>query len=370
MRILGLAPLLTMLSPAAVQAADWEFRGRLQMDVLASGDSEGRHLARVRRLYFGVEGESGAWSWLADADFARVDDDSLELQDVLLTWEASPATRLQIGHFKQPVTSDNLTSDLDTLFIERSAYASLFGGSRHWGVAVDHMRGDWGIRAAVFGARGANLLEDEFEGVAAAAVRIHGDAMAGEPVLHLAVSGVIEDDSDSFRLSARPENSLVATVLDTGALMADHKTILAAEVGWRNGPWLVQAEGGRMWLKDVADDGGTPGFTGASVQVGWIVTGEQRPYSVREGVFDSVRPDNPLTEGGFGAVELAGRFTRVDLDESRIHGGRLSTWSGAVSWFPVPGVRLMADWVHSRGNHRSFGKRNADHVSLRGQLEW
>ncbi|MFA7439552.1 MAG: porin [Sphingomonadaceae bacterium] len=371
MRILLLAaPLLAMLVQSPARTADWKFRGRLQLDALAAGEPEGRQLARVRRLFLGVGGGTGDLSWTMDADFSQIGHESIELRDFLLKWEVSPATRLQIGHLKHPVTSDNLTSDVDTLFTERSAFASLFAGDRQWGVAVDHMRGDWNIRVALFGARGANLLQDEFEGAAAAAIRMHGDAAPGDPVLHLAVSALVEDNSDGFRLSARPENALVARVLDTGTLMADHKTVVAAEFGWRNGPWLVQAEGGRLWLKDAARNGGTPGFTGASVQLGWVITGEQRPYSRRDGVFDSVKPDDPVTEGGAGAVELGARITRIDLDEQGIYGGRLTTYGGVASWFPVPGLRLTADWVHSNSDHRLFGKRNADHVTVRGQFEW
>ena len=109
--------------------------------------------AQVRRFYLGVEGElGGGFSYLAHADFAG---NEVNLQDAFIGHEIDSTTELLIGYFKPSNTNDEVTSDVHTLFLERSAYAGIFAPGRRIGVGVNHSRAKTGACYRPLGEREA-----------------------------------------------------------------------------------------------------------------------------------------------------------------------------------------------------------------------
>lgn len=349
-----------------------EFRGRLQVDVPLSAP-EGS-TTEARRLYVGVEGESGAFSYVAEIDVSSVDEHEVSLQDVTIEWQLSQPLQLVAGHFRPPVTSDDLTSDLHTLFTERSAYAVLFTMGRRWGVAADYLieadgRG-FGIRAGGYGATGSEMMKEDFRNVSTAAVRVHADLLAGEPVFHLGVAGAVSGAPlpGGFRFSRRPETLFGPNAIDTGFIPGKRQWITAVEAGYQNGPFLVQAEGGRMEIDSSLPE--NPVFSGWSAQVAWRPTGEARQYNQRSGVFGKVKPRNPVGSAGIGAFELAGRYSHVDFDDGLVRGGILKTVTAGASWFPVDYLRFSVNWVHALTQHHGQPEKADNIATMRAQVEW
>lgn len=373
--LLAVATGLALSRPALTDPM--EFRGRIQLDALAAGPTAGKSHGELRRLYLGVKGDFANFAYVADIDFAGFNDNELMLQDLRFTWNPEGDTRILAGHFKPPVISENITSDLNTLFLERSAYATIFPTGRYWGAAVDHMPGRWGFQIGVFGARGAELVHGDFDTVRLVAARLHGnplhDPTAEDPsrsVLHLAASVLASNrpDRDAFSLRGKPEVNLAPEVLDTSRIHGEDMLFTGVELGFQQGPWLLQAEGGRTRLYRPAT--ANPDLQGWSAQISWRPTGEARPYDMREGVFENPKPRQPLDEGGIGAFEVAARVGQTDLDDRDVRGGKLTTISAAASWFPIERVRLMMNWVNVDSRHRLLGQRDDNYVAMRAQVSW
>ena len=93
-------------------------------------------------------------------------------------------------------------------------------------------------------------------------------------------------------------------------------------------------------------------FWGALVQVRHLLTGEHRRYIRSRGLFGRVVPKQDLDfrEGGWGALELALRFSYLDLNGGGVQGGTLNDVSVGANWYPFSNVRFMANYIHA---HRS-----------------
>jgi len=356
------------MAQAAVQPP--KIRGRAQFDALVYNDDEGSRATgtEVRRFYLGAQGELGnGLSYVAEADFGGAE---VGLQDVALSYQATPALELVVGHFKPPITSDELTSDAYTIFLERSAYAGTFAPGRRLGVAFNYAGEDWGLRGGAFGEGEDADLDGERDEAWMVALRGHRDLLAGDPALHVALSSYFLRPSDAngdVRLSQRPETGRAPRIIDTGGFLADEALFVGAELGYGAGPLTLQLEGG-----SIAYEGpfASPRFGGWSAQAAWRWTGEARPYDAADGVFGRIRPDRPLGDGGLGALETALRITQVDLSDDSVTGGELTTYGAVVNWLPITRVRISANLI--RASTEREGRPDVDEtlVTLRTGVDW
>jgi hypothetical protein len=276
---------------------------------------------------------------------------------------------IDAGYFKPQITADDMTSDIQTLFLERSAYAGVFAPGRRIGIGVNHADKNWVVRAGLFGEKESAALDIDRDEAWLLSVRAHADLLPGPDVLHVAVESYYTKPSDTdhlVSLSQRPETNRAPVIVDTGTFEADHGMFGGAELALAHGPFSVQVEGG---ILDYHGPIVGPRFRGYSAQAAWRVTGEIRPYDSRAGTFGRVTPARPLSDGGWGALEAGWRFTHVDLTDDGLQGGELQTYGVVINWYPVTRVRVSANLIHSDV------KRNSDHthnnlLSFRGAVDW
>jgi phosphate-selective porin OprO and OprP len=101
------------------------------------------------------------------------------------------------------------------------------------------------------------------------------------------------------------------------------------------------------------NNGPAVGFNGGYVQ-GSYTFGGRRYYVPGTGSYSGVIPDHPfvLGSGGWGALELAGRFDIVDLNArvpgttGAILGGRQTSYGAGATWYPNNNLRFMLDYEH------------------------
>src|SRR5262249_2517436 len=143
---------------------------------------------------------------------------------------------------------------------------------------------------------------------------------------------ILYSGSSSVRYRSRPESHLAPYVIDTGDMDAEGAVVTCAEVAWVNGPFSVQGEYLRSWVKE--NDGQMPTFDGVYASASWFLTGESRPYNLADGCFDRVIPRHNLFEhGGWGAWEIVGRVSYVNLSSENISGGRMEMFMAGVNWY-------------------------------------
>jgi len=177
--------------------------------------------------------------------------------------------------------------------------------------------------------------------------------------LGLAASAEQRDD-DVARVRARPEANLTPVrLIDSGNLNhTDRIDRLGAEGAWKSGPWSVQAE----YLSLDAHRNGLPDYAadGYYVYGSWVVTGESRPY--KSGAFGNIKPAHD-----YGAVELALRYSTLDLNDGTVQGGKEHDWTLGLNWYVGQHLKLQANYI------RAFSDKGAlsldpTIVDLRAQI--
>lgn len=245
---------------------------------------------------------------------------------------------LRIGHFKTPVGYEEAAvGTTSTTFIERSLPATTVYQGRRLGVdwTYEKLKG-WYINAAVMS--GGDLLGDN-EGRTLAARVVFNPVQNDSDLVHVGLSGSNEKrDDDSARIRVRPEAFLTASrLVDSGAIgsvEAIHRQGL--EAIWQHGPLLVQSE----YLRMAVQRNGRPDYEadGYYVSGSWVLTGEKRSY--KSAAFGNVKPKND-----YGAVEVALRYSTVDIDHGLLNGGREKNWTLGVNWYIGQHFKLQGNYV-------------------------
>ena len=171
------------------------------------------------------------------------------------------------------------------------------------------------------------------------------------PLLHLGLSAnILYSTDETVRYQARPESHLAPHVVDTGDIESQGALVLGAESAWVNGPLSVQGE----ILHSFVDrkSGGSVDFLGFYGSVSWFLTGESRPYNRTDGCFGRVIPKHPFKQGGWGAWEITGRYSFVDLDDGTVDGGRLRMMMAGLNWYPHSHVKWRFNYGFGRVSER------------------
>jgi phosphate-selective porin OprO/OprP len=198
-------------------------------------------------------------------------------------------------------------------------------------------------------------------------------------------------------------------VMDTGRFRANNFSIYHAEVAGNYGPSHFQAE----YLATTVSqpDGPLVFLDGAYVQCGYFLTGENVGYNKQMGALDyNVKPYTDFfglgrhrTFGGWGAWEVAFRWSVVDLRGSKINPanivpnppgvppspaaavpdgtntvpafggpnpGILNQSTVALNWWWNQYTRLQFNWIHSMAQSTNFGFNAMDIFAGRVQLEF
>lgn len=163
-------------------------------------------------------------------------------------------------------------------------------------------------------------------------------------------------NTQTLTLSDRPELRIDPTTLvSTGALAGvSGAQVYSAEVAGTYGPLFFQGE--YFWY-NVDRNAFAPlpslKFQGGYAEAAYVLTGESRLYNASSAAYGGVVPANPfsLTGGGWGAWEIAGRFSTIDLNDqlataNGVAGGRQTIYTLALNWYVNRNVRLMFDYLH------------------------
>ena len=76
-------------------------------------------------------------------------------------------------------------------------------------------------------------------------------------------------------------------------------------------------------------------------QVSYFITGEKRSYKSSLAGFGKINPKNNYGENGWGAFEVAARFSTIDIKES----GSLEDVTIGLNWYLNPSTRIMFNYV-------------------------
>jgi phosphate-selective porin OprO/OprP len=89
---------------------------------------------------------------------------------------------------------------------------------------------------------------------------------------------------------------------------------------------------------------GEPFFSGYHLTGSWAITGESRAYRKRGATFDPLPIARPVNQGGWGAVELAFRYSNTDLTDGTVDGGEMDIYSLGVNWWFARNAHLGVNY--------------------------
>ena len=339
--------------------------GRLDIDVAGFDESDeveavtGPNEAGVefRRARLAVEGEIGLalpTTYKVEFDFAHSD---TAFKDVYVGLSEIPILgNFQVGHFKEPISLDILTSSRFVPFMERAAPVEAFAPERNTGFMFQNTELDQRMTWAtgLFTDVGDSADNFRLNGNWRADARVTGLLWYdedGKHLLHLGLSGSrIENADGTARFRTRPEAHLAPRYVDTGNFSASYSYLGAAEAALVFGPLSVQGEYFHEWVNRTGGFS-DPQFDGFYAFVSYFLTGEHRPYKKTTGAFDRVKPIHNFGLGehaGLGAWEVLLRYSYVDLNDAGITGGRLNDITAGVTWYLNPNWKIMFNYVFAQ----------------------
>lgn len=271
------------------------------------------------------------------------------------------------GNFIVPFSMEELQSSNRSQLMERSLVTALAPGFSLGG-SVQYSRRNWTATVGYFG----DALDNE-DGRGEERGKGFAGRVTAAPILgkkqFLHFAAAIErrelDGGDALSFNAKPGSALAPTLISSGVIIdADRMTNLGAEAAYSTGPLLLQGQ----YVRSKIDRPllGDLDFDAWYAQASFIVTGESYDYAKRSGTVEGVDLRRKKS-----AVELAARYSRLDMDDSALNRGRAQTITLGANWYLNQNVRLMVNYAHSTVKDRPLvNDIKGDLVAARFQLNF
>ncbi len=357
----------------------WTFkpRGRANIDFgyVSAPNSTGADSgfdAEARRIRLGVSGKiPGGFGYKIEADFAE---DQVALTDAIITYKDG-GLALTAGQHNNFQGLEELSSSLNTSFIERAAFTDAFGFERRLGFSAQYNAGDLLLQGGVFADNSADVPSSNWslDG------RVVFAPKSGSTQLHFGGSIHHNElgDGNTARYRQRPlvhftDNRFV----NTDRFSATSETGYGLEAAAISGPFHVALEG---YSQNVNRPAGfeDPSFLGASAEVGFFFTqGDTRGYKASAGTFDRVKPQKPVGEGGTGALQANLRYDYLDLNDGVIVGGKQESFQASLIWTLTDYTRLLLNYALMSYDDAAFATATGDTnynvnvVGVRAQVDF
>ncbi len=330
---------------------------------------------RLRTARLGVEGTWNAdWAYKAEVTLASAGG-TTQWEDLTLEYKPNEYTSILAGNFKT-VSLENINSSRYNTFMERGAYNDFIDAGRVMNVQVKTNGLNWTAAVAVSGdslnapdvATNASTGSREVIGFNGRAT--YSPILTDFTTVHLGVWARRRnrEDQANFTYQVRNNTNYGARYVTSGAIGVQD-TMVGLEGVWIHKAFSLQGE----WANAKVDRAGiapSVDFQGYYVAASWYLTGETRRFEAFKGEFNRTRILNPVTAGGFGAVELAVRYDNIDLKELA-GAGEYSGWTFGANWHPHPYVRLQANYTMSKNNNPAVGADvDVDTLQFRAQFDF
>jgi len=203
----------------------------------------------------------------------------------------------------------------------------------------------------------------------------------------------------SISLSDQPELRVdTTTFASTGTLGSLANPVTGAQIydlelagNWRN----LYAQGEYFHYQIDRQGLDTATFNGGYAQVAYTLTGESHKYNPVNAAYNRIVPAHAFdpSQGYWGAWEVAGRISYIDLTSnftsgksissssqpSAVNGGKQTSFTAGLNWYPNNYMRFELNYIHTnfdKDNSSSSGTLGApigatiDALGLRTQVNW
>ncbi len=314
---------------------------------------------------------------------------------------------VRIGQWKQPFSLEVVSSFRYTTFMERSVLFQPFTPFRHLGAGFydnsEDLTRTWAASAFRSGQDqfGGSISTDGGWGTAERVTwcPYYDEPSGGRYYTHLGMGhflSVPPNNVANFRTI--PEfyvgenaNGVVGTsgqaapgafngtpfVVGTGPLAnVAAFNVLGTELLWVNGPFSLQGEAMVNFVSRSV--GSNLVFPGAYLQAGYFLTGEHRPYDRVAGAIDRIKPFENFFSvrtrdgicSGWGAWEVAGRASHLQLNSAGVHGGTITDFTAGLNWYWNPYTKVVFNYINSTTNNTVFNAMHTHIFGMRMQVDF
>ncbi|MCA9039373.1 MAG: ATPase [Planctomycetaceae bacterium] len=388
---------VTMKLSGRIHADYWAFPGDSPgTNAFETGDSTNDPDDRIgfRRLRFGVGGN--IWEnmgYKIEMEFAGGND--VEFRDAYLSFKHLPFFQdVVIGNQKRPYGLDHLNSSRYNVFMERPFIIESFNqdarrlGIQSYGVSDDQAY-NW--RFGVFNARLVQdeglYISDHYQSEIAGRLAHtwwYDECSDGRGYAHFGIAGTavhpdgstggdapnnLGRDQNEARFRHRPEARSTNRWLDTGRIAgAQWYELLGLESVVNVGPTQLVGEYQYMWLQNEAGINPDMNFHGGYVYLSYFLTGEHIPWDRESGTLGRVKPFENFflvdrcsggTGGGWGAWQVAVRYSYADLTDETVFGGVGESITFGLNWHWNPHARMQFNYIYGEITDRNVTDVNA-----------
>jgi phosphate-selective porin OprO/OprP len=369
-----------------------------------------------RRVYLGIQGKIfGDWSYNFNYDFGGSGGTETpgHIQSVYLEYDGLAPFAVRAGAYPPPASFEDATSAGDTIFLERNAPSDLqrniaggdgrdavsllYAGDQLYG-ALSYTGGKvqdtpvFGEQQALLGRAAYLVYSDDDTKLALGGNGTYVFQLPNAVARGTAIAATTPGATvlNAITLSDPPEltvDSQGLKLANTTAVPAKHVSQwgLEAAGAWQNfygqgGYYSYEIDRAPTAYKvfssatTSATQIVTPqddSFSGYYLQGTWIITGEHRTYNPATGAFTPPKPAQPfaLDGSGWGAFELAGRYSDLDLNDhalstpnvvtawtgattktytfyDTVRGGDQRIFTGALNWYPINNLKLAFQYQY------------------------
>ena len=319
--------------------------GRLQIDSAWYDDDgsdmgNGTELRRARLYILGKMFTN--WGYKLQYDFTG--SGKAGIKDAFLTYNGFEHVQLKAGNFKDPFMLQEQTSSKYITFTER-ALLDAFSSGRHLGVMASTKHKKWTAAIGFFGDSVSASAKGKDEGWGVGGRLTYSPFNQKSRVVHLGVAGNYRGTGniDTVRFKQQPETHISGVdIVDTGIITSvDNYLKLGAELAAVEGPLSIQSE--YIWTTVERKGEGDLDFDGWYAEAAYFLTGESRNY--KKGKFGGISPKGVVGRGGFGAWQIAARYSSIDLNNAEIDGGQADNFTIGLNWFPTSTLRFSGNYV-------------------------
>jgi phosphate-selective porin OprO/OprP len=305
----------------------------------------------VRRAEAGVRGQilpglDYVFLWQFAPDAPGGQPDGGQVNEAQLAWSGLDWMTVRAGVFTPLHTLEASGGSFTQLFMERASIitiaTSLASGSSRLAAGIELRGAGWFASAYATGGTTTTANDQQQRGLAGRAVVQPFD---GTVRVALGVNGAVQThpgtrSDESVRLRDYPELRISPNrFLDTRGIAASQAWAAGPELSGMIGPLLLAGEYQAIGVD--ADTGGGRRFAGWYAAASWPLLGAPRAWDARLGAW--AKPETAGLDpaaGTWGWLELAGRFSRADLNDGPTRGGIQSIWTLGLNWYPEDRIRV------------------------------
>ena len=358
-----------------------KFGGRIHLDTntpldddqnnIEEGVGEQRFDAFFRRARLTLEGKAYGWNYKFENDFAgQSGSDGSGFREMWIGTKVGPAN-LRIGQAKPYRGMEEMTSSNEIFMMERPfATATSIYGSRQYltGLFLDGSGKNWGWGLSGYNLRNGSDTANETDGMGGAGRVYFVPVMSDSTIFHIGATASIDNPSNaktvapsSARFAGRsgPSGSL------SDAATVDEQTTYGVELAGKVGSFYAQGEYAAATFAEgagAATAGDDVDVSTYYLQLGWLISGETKPYDVKKGVFKSPKPKKP-----YGAWEAKVRYDLIELEEATPD-REVSQFIVGLNWYVNPAVRMMFEYITGENEPDGADSSKLDAFTTRVQL--